>query len=238
MQAPRVEGADAVVVEACAVDGPDGRNGGRHLLLVAGQRLQLVERHRLEIEFAREGVELLPRADHQRGVLVAREGCVFLVGIGHGGAVRRGAVGGEERTVDVVVAVADLLHAGPGRADALLQDAVAELQLAVFAVDAVHLRGVEKRGEDEVGQRHDDESRDDAAQQPVRAQAEGDAGRLRGLGRPLRPRRGLCIRRIRFLFHAPNFFQGVWCKIRLKYVNLQPGNSNAENIKIVYDGIE
>ena len=172
MHAPHVEGADVVVVQCRTVDGPDGRNRRRHLLLVHRERLQFVERHRFEVEHAGQCVELFPGADHQRGVVVLGQRGVFGVGVGLPHPVDGHRVGREERTVDVIVAVADFIHAPLRGAYAFLQDAVFDYQVAVLADDAVHLRGVEKVREEHVGNRNEDETDEYLADKAVGTQAE------------------------------------------------------------------
>ena len=168
----QVEGADMVVVQRRAVDGPDGRDRRRHFLLVAGECLQFVEGHRFEVEYAGQRVELLPGADHQRGEVVPGHRGVFGVGVGLPHAVDRHRVGREERAVDVVVAVADFVHAPLRGAYAVLQDAVLDDQVAVVADDAVHLGGVEEVREEHVGDRDEDEADQYFPDQAVGAQAE------------------------------------------------------------------
>ncbi len=172
MEPPHVEGAYIVVAQGFAIDGPERRHGGRQLFLVVGEPLQLVERHRCEVELPGEGVELPPRADHQGGEFVLGHRGVLRrrVGLPHLGDRER--IGGEERTVDVVVAVADLVEPALRRADAVLQDAVFDNQLAVVAVDAVHLRRVEEIGEDDVGDRYEDEPHQNLADEAVGPQPE------------------------------------------------------------------
>ena len=171
--APRVEGPDMVVVQRLAVYGPDRRHGGRELLLVLREGLELVHRDRLEVERAGQGVELLPRPDHQRGVFVVGQRGVFRVRIGVPDPGDRERIGGEERAVDVVVAEADLVELLLRRADAVLQDPVLDHRLAVLAQDAVHLGRVEEVREDDIGDRDEDEAQDDLADQPVCLQLEG-----------------------------------------------------------------
>ena len=70
------------------------------------------------------------------------------------------------------VAVADFVHFPLRRADAVLQDAVADDDFAVVAQDAVHLGRVEEVGEEDVGDRDENESDEDFADQPVGPQTE------------------------------------------------------------------
>ena len=198
--AARRECADVVVVQRRTVDGPDGRNRRRHLLLVLREGLQFVERHRFEVERAGQRVELPPRADHQRGVVVVEQRGVFGVGVGLPDAFDRHRVGREERTVDVVVAVAYFVHVALRRADAVLQDAVFDHQIAVLADDAVHLRGVEEVGEEYVGDRDENEADEYLADQTVGAQAERGGDHVaRQCLRLVRQR--VCIRSLPFLPH-------------------------------------
>ena len=59
-----------------------------------------------------------------------------------------------------------------GGADAVLENAVFDHRLAVVAQDAVHLGRVEEVGEEDVGDRHEDESDQDLADQTVGAEPE------------------------------------------------------------------
>lgn len=173
VDAAQVECTDVVVVQRLAVDGPDGRNGGRHLLLVLRELLQLVERYRLGVERAGQAVDVHPRADHQRRVVVVGHRGVFRGGVGFGDALDGERVGGEERAVDVVVAFVDFVDLALCRADSVLENAVAEHQFAVGARDAVHLGRIEEVGEEHVGDGDEDESDEHLAQQPVGPQPEG-----------------------------------------------------------------
>ena len=200
VHAPHVEGADMVVVQRRAVDGPYGRDRRRHLLLVAGECLQFVERHRFEVEYAGQRIELFPGADHQRGEVVPGHRGVFGVGIRLPHAVEGHRVGREERAVDVVVAVADFVHAPLRGADAVLQDAVLDHQVAVVADDAVHLGGVEEVREEHVGDRDENEADEYLADQTVGAQAERGGDHVaRQCLRLVRQR--VCIRSLPFLPH-------------------------------------
>ena len=172
VHAARAEGADVVVVQRRAVDGPDGRDGCRELLLVLRELLQFVERHRFEVDRPGQRVQLPPCPDHQRGVVVVGERGVFRIGVGLPHARDRERVGREERAVDVVVAVAYFVDALLGGADAVLENAVFDHRLAVVAQDAVHLGRVEEVGEEDVGDRHEDESDQDLADQTVGAEPE------------------------------------------------------------------
>ena len=201
VHAPRVEGADAVVAQRRAVDGPDGRYGGRHLALVVGEGLQLVERDRFEIERAGQRIELPPGALHQRRVGVALQRSVFLVGIGRVDPVDGQRVGRKERAVDEVVAVADVVHLALRCADAVLEDAVFDDEVPVFADDAVHLGRIEKGGEDHVGERHEDESDQDPADEPVGAQAERGRDDLAREHLRFAYQSRLLVRRLFFLCH-------------------------------------
>ena len=99
-------------------------------------------------------------------------------GIGLPNALDEERVGSEERAVDVVVPRADVVDAALGRADAVLQDTVADDQLAVVAVDAVDFRRIEKVGKYGVDDRNEDESEQNFPQQPVGAQPERSVYRL------------------------------------------------------------
>ena len=156
-----------VVVQGLAVDGPDGGHGGGELLLVLGEELEFVHRDRFEVERAGQGVDLSPGSDHQGRVFVVGHRGVFRIGVWVPDAGDRERIGGEERAVDVIVAMADLVDALLGGADAVLQDAVSDFGLAVVAQDAVHLGGVEEVGEEHVGDRHEDESDEDFPDQAV-----------------------------------------------------------------------
>ena len=242
--AARREGADVVVVQRRAVDGPDGRHGRRELLLVLREGLQLVHRDRFEVERAGQGVELPPRRDHQRREFVLLERCVLRGGVGLPDARQRERVGREERTVDVVVAVAHGVDPPLGRADALLQDAVADDQLAVVAVDTVDLRRVEEVGEEDVGDRDEDESDEDFADQAIGAQPERGAHDLACQHLRL-VREHLCLvceapggGCLLILRHRWNFLSRQWCKFSFNCVILQPEPNNAENKQNGIYGIE
>ena len=68
---------------------------------------------------------------------------------------------------------ADVVEGTLSGAYAVLEDAVADDQFAVVAVDAVDFGGIEEVGEEHVDDRHDDESDQDLAEQAVGAQPEG-----------------------------------------------------------------
>ena len=171
--------------------------------------------------------------DHQRGVFVLGQCGVFRVGVGLPHARNRERVGREERPVDIAVAVADFIDTPLGGADAVLEDAVFDDRLAVVAQDAVHLGGVEEIGEDDVGDRHEDEPDQDFANQAVGAQPE--RGRHHVVREDLRfvrqlPRTGPQrpgIESVSFLLHRGKNSL-IRCKFSLKCVILQPEIKNVK----------
>ena len=198
--------------------------------------MQFVQRHRFEVEYASQRVQLLPCTDQQRGEIVVCQSCVFRIGIGLPYAFYGERIGSEERTVDIVVARADVVDAASGRPDAVLQNAIADDQFAVVAVDAIDFGRIEEIGEDRIDDRYEDESQQNLAQQFVRSQPERRGHRL------------VC-KRIGFVgegfdggfpgksFHGlKNCFDS--CKFSVNCVILQPELPTKKQDKTIYDGIE
>ena len=186
--------------QGLTVDGPDGRDCRGHVLLVLGQDLQLVERNGGTVELAAESVELLPRADHQRGVFVARQSRVFGRRIGGVDPSDIQGVGREQSPVNEVVAVVYFVQFTLLRADLVLKEPVFEDQLRIFAQDAVHFRRVEDICEDDIDDRYCDEDDEDFANDTVGAQAERDRDHLMS-GRNHLTGQGVGIERLLFSCH-------------------------------------
>ena len=105
-------------------------------------------------------------------------------------------------------------------------------RLAVVAQDAVHLRGIEEVGEEDIGDRHQDEPDDDLADEPVGAQAERGGHDLacerRGLLGEDERLVGETLRAVAspFLAHLLKKLLRIGCKFNFNCVILQPEIGN------------
>ena len=178
---PRAERAD-VAAQFPAVERPDRGNRFGHQRFVFGQHLEFVERFGLQVQHPGHCVEVSPRADHLRRVHVSFQEAVFRVGIGRIDSVQVQRVGGEQRAVHVVVAVTQFLQFGGRRADFVVQDVVLQHQFVVPFADAVHLRRVEEKGEEQVDHRSQDKADQHLPQNPIEPDAERDRHHLVGQG--------------------------------------------------------
>ena len=116
--------------------------------------------------------------------------------------------------------MADFVEPPLRRADAVLQDAVAHHQFLVVAVDAQHLGREEEIGKQHVGDRDQDETDEDFADQAVGAQAERYGHHL------LRGRDDLVGKLVQiecgFLVSHRKKLPRIGCEINVNYVILQP----------------
>ena len=120
-----------------------------------------------------------------------------------------------------------------GAADAVLEDAVLDDRFAVVAQDAVHLGRVEEIREDDVGDRDEDETDQNLADQTVGAQLERGRHHIareclrfvRQLPRAGPQRPG--IESVSFLPHRGKNSL-IRCKFSLKCVILQPELNNGK----------
>ena len=164
--APGTECTD-VSAQVAFVDRPDGGNRFGHHLLVFAEFLQLVERFGLEVQQSAHSVQLFPGRNHQGRVEVVVQVFVFAVRVGGIDSLHIQRIGAEQRTVDAVVAVADLLQPGRSGAQFVVQHVVFDQQFVVVTTDAVHFGRVEKERKKHVYDRSEDESDQHFSQSPV-----------------------------------------------------------------------
>ena len=92
---------------------------------------------------------------------------VFAVRVGSIDSLHIQRIGAEQRTIDAVVAVADLLQPGRSGAQFVVQHVVFDQQFVVVTTDAVHFGRVEKERKKHVYDRSEDESDQHFSQSPV-----------------------------------------------------------------------
>ena len=175
----RAERAD-VSAQVPPVDRPDRGDRVGHQLLAFGHDLELVERFRLLIQQPRHPVQLEPRTDHLRGVRIVLHAAVFRGGVGRVDAVHAQRVDAEQRAVDPVVPVAQLVEFGGRRSDFVAEHFVLEHQFVVSLADTIHFRSIEKEREQQVGDRGQNESDQYFPQDAVEPDAQRDGDHLVG----------------------------------------------------------